>query len=399
AEEALREREARIRRLVESNIIGVFFWDVGGGITDANDAFLQAVGYSREDLLSGNVRWSGMTPPEYRAADEKALEDVMQSGTCQSYEKEFIRGDGTRVAVLIGGAIIEGSKVQGVSFVLDLTERKGAEAERARLGERLRHAEKMEAIGRLASGIAHDFNNVLGGILAYGEMLFDEAPEHSPRRRYAQNVLTAATRGRDLVDQILTFNRSQRGKRETTDIGRTVWETLEFVRSSLPASMTLLANIPEMPLGVIGNATQIHQIVMNLCSNAIHAVGTGSTLRVALTALDLVTERMLSQGTLTPGQYVCLTVEDTGSGMDETTLARIFEPFFTTKEVGRGTGLGLSMVEAIVTDLGGAIDVKSARDQGSTFAIYLPLAEVANAAQAEVLPAEGHRDSVLHRGT
>src|SRR6267378_2391230 len=129
AEEALREREARIRRLVESNIIGVFFWDLAGGVTDANDAFLRTVGYSRQDLLSGRVNWSSMTPPEYRAADEKAIEELMQSGTHQSYEKEYIRGDGSRVTILLGGTFIEGSKGQGVSFVLDLTQRKKAEAE------------------------------------------------------------------------------------------------------------------------------------------------------------------------------------------------------------------------------------------------------------------------------
>ena len=169
----VREREARIRRLVESNIIGVHFWDIAGGLTDANDEYLRIVGYSRQDLLSGNVNWASMTPPEYRAADAHALEELAQSGTFQPYEKEYVRKDGERVAVLLAGATFEGSSEQGVAFILDLTERK-------RLGQRLRQAEKMEAIGRLAGGIAHDFNNVLSGILAYGEMLFEEAPAESP---------------------------------------------------------------------------------------------------------------------------------------------------------------------------------------------------------------------------
>ncbi|MDB5864761.1 MAG: multi-sensor signal transduction multi-kinase, partial [Betaproteobacteria bacterium] len=382
AEEALREREARIRRLVESNIIGVFFWDLAGGITEANDAFLQSVGYSRQDLLSGNVRWSGMTPPEYRAADAHSIEEIAQSGTCQPFEKEFIRKDGERVSVLIAGATFEGSSEQGVSFILDLTERKCAEAERARLGQRLRQAEKMEAVGRLAGGIAHDFNNVLAGILAYGDMLFEEAPADSARKRYAQNVLTAATRGRALVEQILAYSRSQRGKRAPTDVCRAVAETLELVRGSLPTDIRLDASAPEAPLVVIGDATQLHQVVMNLCSNAIQAMSGGGALRVALEATGFSTERALTHGTLKPGRYVRLSVEDSGSGMDETTRSRIFEPFFTTKEIGRGTGLGLSLVDAIVTDLAGAIDVKSAVEQGSTFAIYLPLAKIALAAEA-----------------
>jgi PAS domain S-box-containing protein len=281
--------------------------------------------------------------------------------------------------------------------VTDITERKLAEAERARLGQRLRQAEKMEAVGRLAGGIAHDFNNVLGGILAYGEMLFEEAPGSSPLKRYAQNVLTAATRGRALVEQILAYSRSQRGKRAPTDMCRTVAETLELVRGSLPANIYLDASTFKSPLVVIGDATQLHQVVMNLCSNAVQAMSAGGTLRVALEPAGIEAERALSHGTLRAGHYVRLTIEDSGSGMDEGTLSRIFEPFFTTKEVGRGTGLGLSLVDAIVADLAGAIDVTSALERGSTFAIYLPLVEVAIAAVTEAegpLP-RGHGERVL----
>jgi PAS domain S-box-containing protein len=383
AEEALREREARIRRLVESNVIGVHFWNLDGGLTEANDAFLRTVGYSREDLLSGNINWASMTPPEYRAADAHAIEELAQCGIFQPYEKEYIRKDGRRVAVLLAGATFEDSSEQGVAFILDLTERRAAEAERARLGERLRQAEKMEAIGRLAGGVAHDFNNVLGGILAYGEMLFEDAPADSPRKRHAQNVLTAAARGRALVEQILAYSRSQRGRRTPTDICRVVAETLELVPGSLLADIRVEASAPESPLVVIGDATQLHQVVMNLCSNAIQAMSGGGALRVALESTDFSTEKALTHGTLKPGRYVRLSVVDSGSGMDEATLSRIFEPFFTTKEVGRGTGLGLALVYAIVTDLGGAIDVKSAVGQGSMFAIYLPLVEIVRALAAE----------------
>jgi CheY-like chemotaxis protein/two-component sensor histidine kinase len=208
-------------------------------------------------------------------------------------------------------------------------------------------------------------------------MLLEEAPAESPLKRYAQNVLTAATRGRALVEQILTYSRSQRGKRAPTDICRTVAETLELVRGSLPRNIHLDASVPGSPLVVIGDATQLHQVVMNLCSNSMHALGGGGTLRVGLTTAEVAADQALSHGTLTPGRYVRLTVKDSGSGMDEATLARIFEPFFTTKEIGRGTGLGLSLVYAIVTDLAGAIDVKSVLEQGSTFAIYLPLSDIA----------------------
>ena len=219
-------------------------------------------------------------------------------------------------------------------------------------------------------------------------MLFEEAPGGSPFKRYAQNVLTAATRGRALVEQILTYSRSQRGKRVPTDVCRVVTETIELVRGSLPANIYVDANVPTLPFVVIGDATQLHQVVMNLCSNAIQAMSAGGALRVTLEAAEIFTDRALSHGTLRPGHYVRLSVEDSGTGMNEATLSRIFEPFFTTKEVGRGTGLGLSLVYAIVTDLAGALDVKSAPTQGSTFAIYLPLVEIALpvATEAENLP-------------
>jgi signal transduction histidine kinase len=162
-----------------------------------------------------------------------------------------------------------------------------------------------------------------------------------------------------------------------------VAETLELVQGSLLADIRVEASAPESPLVVIGDATQMHQVVMNLCSNAIQAMSGGGALRVALESTDFSTEKALTHGTLKPGRYVRLSVVDSGSGMDEATLSRIFEPFFTTKEVGRGTGLGLALVYAIVTDLGGAIDVKSAVGQGSTFAIYLPLVEIVRALAAE----------------
>jgi signal transduction histidine kinase len=263
-----------------------------------------------------------------------------------------------------------------VGAVNDVTEQSWAQAERERLEQRLRQAEKMEAVGRRVGGIAHDFNNVLAGVLAYGEMLFEETPADSKFKRYAQNVLIAATRGRELVEQILTYSRTQRGARVPVDLAKIVAETLELIRGSLPASIHLEASAPAAPLVLIGDATQLHRVAMNLCSNAIQAMSTGGTLRVALDAAELPAQA-LSHGTLAPGRYVRLIVADSGSGMDETILARIFEPFFTTKEIGKGTGLGLSLVYAMITDCGGAIDVQSAPQQGSTFTIYLPQSQVA----------------------
>ncbi|HZF28895.1 MAG TPA: ATP-binding protein [Gammaproteobacteria bacterium] len=295
------------------------------------------------------------------------------------WEGELVQSlkDGARVTVASRWSLLRGEALEPIAVLEtnnDITERKRGEAERAELEQRLRQAEKLQLIGRFASGIAHDFNNVLGGILGYSEMLFDEAPEDTPRRRYAQNVMTAATRGRDLAEQILAYARDQRGTRSPTDVCAAVAETLDLMRSSLPGRITLHAAIPDTELVVMGDATQLYQVVMNLCGNSIHAMKAGGPLRVAITPVKVRANRALSHGTVRPGQYVCLSVEDGGCGMDEATLERIFEPFFTTKEAGRGTGLGLALVYAIVADLGGVIDVKSVPDEGTTFSIYIPMA-------------------------
>jgi len=290
--------------------------------------------------------------------------------------------DGTRVTVASRWSVLRCEASRPIAILetnKDITDRKRVEAERAELENRLRQAEKLESIGRFASGIAHDFNNVLGGILGYCEMLFDDAPENTPRRRYAQNAMTAAARGRDMAKQILTYARGQCGKRSPTDVCGTVAEALELVRSSLSGSVALYAAIPDRPIVVMGDATQLHQVVMNLCGNSIHAMTAGGSLQVAITPLTLDADRAVSHGILRPGQYACLSVEDSGCGMDQATLARIFEPFFTTKEPGRGTGLGLALVRAIVADLGGVIDVKSMPGKGSTFSIYIPMVGAPNA--------------------
>ena len=317
--------------------------------------------------------------PEDRAGVREAFERASRDKDEYAQDYRIVLPGGTvKHLHAIGHPVLgkTGEPIEYFGTMADVTERKRAAAEQANLEERLRKAENMEAIGRFASGIAHDFNSVLAGILAFGEMLFDEAPENTARKRHAQNVLSAATRGRELVEQILSYSRSQHGEREPIDACRIVAETLELLRATLPASVTLTASIPDAPIVVIGHATQLHQVVMNLGNNSVQAMSAGGSLHVAVSSVDLSTQQPLSHGSLRPARYACLRVEDSGSGMDEATLARIFEPFFTTKEAGRGTGLGLALVYAIAADFGGAIDVQSTPAQGSTFSIYLPLANL-----------------------
>ena len=380
----LRRREAHLVEAQRLSQTGSFDWSVLDGEISWSDETFRIFGYDQTakptlELVLQRVH------PDDKALVQQILERASRDGTRFDGEYRLLMPDGSiKHLQVLARALKTSSGHVVLGTVTDVTERKRGEQERARLEQRLRQAEKMEAVGPLASGIAHDFNNVLLGILGYGEMLFEETSAASPLRRYAKNVLTAANRGRVLVEQILTYSRSQPGKRAPVDLAAVVTETLELVRGSLPADLRLEASAPDMPLVVMGDTTQMHQVVMNLCSNAIQAMSEGGTVRVAIEAADVAADSVLSHGALRPGRYARLTVEDSGSGMDEATLSRIFEPFFTTKEIGRGTGLGLSIVYTIVTDLGGSIDVKSAVKQGSTFAMYLPLAESAFAAAVDL---------------
>ena len=380
--EALQRSKNRFRAMVEKSAEGIVLMLPDKGIVYASPGVERVLGYTPEELAGRTKQWldAHVTHPDYRQYSTDSWAQLLRDADQASTNEVMARhkdGSWRWIESTVRNLLHEPSVQALVANFRDITERKRAQAERERLEQRLRQAEKMEAVGRLAGGIAHDFNNVLAGVLAYGEMLLEEAPEGSPLKRYAQNVLTAASRGRELVEQILAYSRSQRGRRVPMDVANVVAETLELIRGSLPANIHLEASVQQSPQVVIGDATQLHQVVMNLCSNAIHALSAGGTLRVILDTADVSGERTLSHGTLQPGSYVRLTVQDGGSGMDRATLSRIFEPFFTTKDVGKGTGLGLSLVYAIVTDSGGAIDVKSAPGWGSTFAIYLTRADVA----------------------
>jgi signal transduction histidine kinase/ActR/RegA family two-component response regulator len=404
AEEDLRRSEVYLAEAQRLSHTGSFGWSPSSGTIYWSEEAYRIFEYERTITPTAELIVDRVHPEDVaglRQAFERASHDGQ--GFVHEHRLQMPDGRAKHIHVVARATRNETGDVDFVGAVMDVTKTKEtedrvrlAQAERERLEQRLRQAEKMEAVGRLAGGIAHDFNNVLAGVFAYGEMLFDETPENSLLKRYAKNVLTAATRGRALVEQILAYSRSQLGKRAPVDVTHVMAETLELLRGSLPADIRLEVSAPKLPLIVIGDATQLHQVLMNLCSNAIQAMSEAGTLRVVLETADLVAERALSHGSLAPGRYVRLTIQDSGSGMEAATLSRIFEPFFTTKEIGRGTGLGLSLVYAIVTDAGGAIDVKSALEHGSTFIIYLARTEAAlvTAEAAAPLP-RGNGERVL----
>jgi len=398
-ERALQRSEKRFRAMIEHSADAMLLTrPEAGGILYVSPTFERLTGYTLDEMRGR--QYLEFIHPQQRETALRLRDDSLRiPGKVVTQEVKIGHKDGSWhwMENTISNLLHEPGIRAVVMNLREITERKLAEAERARLEQRLRQAEKMEAVGRLAGGIAHDFNNILGGILGYAEMLVESTAEGSPQRRYAQNVLTAATRASALVEQILSYSRSQRGKRVPVELDRIVAESLELVRGSLLAGIRLETRLPGAPLFVVGDPTQLHQIMMNLCTNAIHAMGDHGTLRVTLEAVDVDAERAFPHTTLHAGRYARLMVEDTGSGMDPATIARLFEPFFTTKEVGKGTGLGLSLVYGIVTDSAGAIDVTSTVGRGSCFAIYLPRvdapATVDDESQAPLV--RGHGERVL----
>jgi signal transduction histidine kinase/ActR/RegA family two-component response regulator len=269
----------------------------------------------------------------------------------------------------------------------DITERKRAEEEMAKLETRLRQAQKLEAIGTLAGGIAHDFNNILTPIMGYTEMALGELPESSPMRYDLNQVLAAACRAKDLVKQILTFSRLNQDQfMRPVDISLVVKEALKLLRSSLPTTIEIRQNIQKGM--VVADATQIHQVLVNLCTNAAHAMDERGVLGVSLVQVVLSDEDLppLTLPDLKAGSYLQLSVRDTGHGMTGDIMEHIFEPYFTTKQVGEGTGLGLAVVHGIVKKHGGEIRVQSTPGVGSVFEVYLPLA--AGEASQEVGPSQ-----------
>jgi PAS domain S-box-containing protein len=400
-ERALQANEKRFRAMIENSTDAIVVTRPrADGIVYASPAFERLTGFGA-DQVRGR-QFLEFIHPDQRALALTLREDGLRApGNIVTREFLVQHRDGShRWLEITASNLLKEAAVQAIVINLrDITERKLAEAERSRLENRLRQSAKMEAVGRLAGGIAHDFNNILGGILGYAEMLLEAAREGSAERRYAQNVLTAAERASSLVEQILTYSRSQRGKRLPVDLGGIVAETLDLVHGSLRPGIELETRLPAKSLYVIADPTQVHQVMMNLCTNALHAIGERGKLCVTIESLEALEERVFAHTTLAPGRYALLKVEDTGRGMDAQTLARLFEPFFTTKEVGKGTGLGLSLVYGIVIDSGGAIEVTSTPGKGSAFTVYLPLVDApaleADDPRAPVLRGQGERVLVV----
>ncbi len=366
------EPDALLASIVESSDDAIISKDLNGIITSWNQGAENVFGFRADEMIGRPIL--RLIPKELQAEEAEIIAKIRAGEKVDHFESERLRKDGSRlpVSVLVAPIMMATGRIATYAIYRDISERRLAEAERTRLELRLRHAEKLEAIGTMAGGIAHDFNNILAAILGYGDMALNAAPETGPLKRYVGNVLSASQRARALVDQILSYGRSTRGRHEVVNVASLLDETLELVRASLPGNIELDARVGTREACVVADPTHIHQLGMNLCTNAIHAMDRGGVLAVTLEELHAEGQLVLSHGRVPAGRLVVLAVSDTGRGMDATLLARIFEPFFTTKASGTGTGLGLAMVQSIVNELGGAIDVASEPGKGSRFTIFLP---------------------------
>jgi predicted ATPase/signal transduction histidine kinase/ActR/RegA family two-component response regulator len=381
AEEALRRSEAYLDQAQAASHTGSFGWNA---VTDEMYWSAETFRiYEFDGAVPPDLEWIvRQTHPEDRDFHEQILDRARHEKKDFDLEYRLLMRDGSvKHLQVVAHSLAGAGDLEFVGAVMDVTRRKRAEEaqrvqerEREEMQRQLQQAAKMEAIGRLAGGIAHDFNNILGAILGYGELVQDNLGEGSAVRHQIDQVMHAGVRGKGLVDRILAFSRSGMGERVPVQVQSVVEETLELLSASLPARVRLERRLDAADVAVVGDATQFHQVVMNLCTNAVHAMKRAGVLTVVLERAAVGERRLLSHGTLSAGGYVRLLVSDTGGGIPPAVLKRVFEPFFTTKRVGDGTGLGLALVHGIVADFGGVIDVATQLDVGTTFTIWLPAA-------------------------
>ena len=352
---------------------GICLLDDKGRILRCNRAFADLVRKSDEDI-TGRTCWEivhGTTDP---------IEDCPFLKASSSRRRESLEIEvGDRwFAVSVDPLLGESGKlVSAVHIMSDVTDRRHMEKERRNAERESQQARKMEALGTLAGGIAHDFNNILGIIMGYTEMARWDTREDSTLHGQLQEVFKAATRAKDLVKQILTFSRRSEQERQPVRIGLVVEEALKMLRASLPSTIEINSEVDTEAV-VLADSSLMHQVLMNLCGNAAHAMEYGvGVIEVSLSDVRIGREDIAPYSGLQPGSHVKLTVKDTGHGIDPAIVDRIFDPFFTTKEVGAGTGLGLAVVHGIVKSHGGAVEVESFPGKDTIFQVFLPAAESA----------------------
>jgi len=368
----LENREAKIRRLVEANIVAIVIWNVEGAIVASNEAFLRMVQYDRDDVASGSVRWTDLTPVEWRERDERALAEVRATGTVQPYEKEWFRKDGSRVPVLVAGALFEDSSREGVGFALDLSEQKQTEAERERLRQQLghlAHLNRVSTLGELTASLTHEINQPMGAAVTNAQaclrFLNRGEPDVPEAREAALEMVRDATRAADIIDRVRSLYRKGSSKLEMVDVNEVIREMVVMLRNEANRySVTIRTELGEAVPQVMADRVQLQQVLMNIMLNGIEAMRD--------TTGELSIKSQLAEG----GQLM-ISVSDMGVGLPAGSATEIFNAFFTTKS--QGTGLGLAITRSIVESHGGRVWAIENAPRGATFQFTLPAKMAAHA--------------------
>jgi len=350
--------------------------DRDGDLIEVNDTWLNLLGYEKEDVIGKN--FGDFLIPKWKDDFKNNLSVLKSIGEVLGVEFELIKKDGSTILISLNGSISkdkEGDFVQSHCIFSDISRQRRLEEEKEAMEQKMNQMQKIESIGSLAGGIAHDFNNILFPIMGMSEILMEDLPKGTDEYECAQEILMAGKRGSDLVNQILSFSRQHEHKLMPIRIEKILKEVIKLSRSTIPTNIEIRNNIQQGSGLVMGDPTQIHQIAMNLITNAFHAVEEkNGKIDIEFKEIDLKNEK-IPESLLQLGRYVKLSVSDNGIGMTQSVIEKIFEPYFTTKAKGKGTGLGLAVVYGIVQVHKGDIKVYSEVGKGSTFSIYLPLIE------------------------
>jgi PAS domain S-box-containing protein len=363
----LEDREAKIRRLVDANILGIFIWNIDGGIVEANEAFLRMLQYGREDLVSGRVRWTDLTPAEWREHDDRALAELNGSGTAQPYEKEFLRKDGSRVPVLLGGALFRGGGSQGVAFVLDLTERKRAEATLHELESDLAHMNRVSMMGELSASLAHEVKQPIAAARnnarAAQNFIDMRPPDLGEVAEAVGCIVGDVDRAAEIINRIGDQIKKAPLRKEPCDLNAAINEVVGLTRSiTIKNGVSVETRLAEGLLPIQGDRVQLQQVLLNLIINAVDAMG----------SID-AGERELWISTSQDRNCVLVAVGDSGPGINLEHRERVFQSFYTTKP--GGTGMGLSVCRSIIDAHGGRLWADTNQPRGSVFRFTLPAQE------------------------